>query len=427
MNRFDSKDTSSFSLASQESRAAFATFRESSSTLFDITIIGAGIVGLATAYKLLKDNPALKICVIEKEKTIAQHQTGHNSGVIHSGIYYKPGSLKAINCQKGYYELIEFAKEHGIKHDICGKVIVATNPKELPALENIYQRGVANGLAGIRKISAAEVKEIEPYVNSVEGIWVPQTGIIDYKDVAQKYLELILLAGATVLFENKVIQITEQSKQILVATNQQEITTRKVVNCAGLYSDKVTKLSAPNTDIQILPFRGEYFELVKNREYLVKNLIYPVPNPNFPFLGVHFTRMAHGGIEAGPNAVLAYKREGYTRWQVDGKELWETLSHPGFQKVAAKYWQDGLGELYRSYSKAAFVKALQHLIPSIKSEDLVEGNAGVRAQACDSKGNLIDDFMLIEQGNILNVCNAPSPAATASLAIGTEIAKRISQ
>ncbi len=391
---------------------------------FDITIIGAGIVGLATAHKLLEANPALKVCVIEKEKSIAQHQTGHNSGVIHSGIYYKPGSLKAINCQKGYHEIIEFAKEHGIKYDICGKIVVATNKNELPALENIYKRGIDNGLAGIRKISAAEIREIEPYVNSVEGIWVPQTGIIDYKDVAQKYLELIQASGAIVLFEQKVIQIIQQSSQILVATDKQEISTRKVVNCAGLYSDKITKLSAPDTDIQILPFRGEYFELVKNREYLVKNLIYPVPNPNFPFLGVHFTRMIHGGVEAGPNAVLAYKREGYTRWQFDRKELWETLSHPGFQKVAAKYWQDGLGELYRSYSKAAFVKALQHLIPSIKSDDLVVGNAGVRAQACDSKGNLVDDFMLVEQGNIIHVCNAPSPAATASLAIGAEIARR---
>jgi (S)-2-hydroxyglutarate dehydrogenase len=392
--------------------------------IFDITVIGAGIVGLATAHKAITQNPSLKVCVIEKEDKIAQHQTGHNSGVIHSGIYYKPGSLKAINCQKGYQQLIDFCKDYGIKHDLCGKVIVATSENERGSLDNIYKRGLENGLTGIKKISAQEVKEIEPHVRCVEGIWVPQTGIIDYKDVSAKYAELIVQNGGTLFLGEKVLNIHTSNNETVVITNKQEITSKIVVNCGGLYSDKVAKYTNKDIDVQIIPFRGEYYDLKKEKEYLVKNLIYPVPNPDFPFLGVHYTRMIHGGIEAGPNAVLAFKREGYSRWDINMKELFETLFFSGFQKVATKYWDEGWMEMKRSYSKRLFVKALQTLIPEIQAEDVERSGAGVRAQACDGAGNLLDDFAIFEKGNIINVCNAPSPAATSSLAIGETIAMK---
>jgi (S)-2-hydroxyglutarate dehydrogenase len=394
---------------------------------FDIIVIGAGIVGLATAYKLLEQNPKLKICVIEKETKIAQHQTGHNSGVIHSGIYYKPNSLKAINCQKGYQQLIDFCEQHGVKYDLCGKVIVATKPEERQSLDNIYKRGVENGLVGIKKITAQEVKEIEPHVQCVEGIWVPQTGIIDYKDVSAKYAVLIQEKGGTIFLGEKVLNIINKNNIAIVTTDKQEISTKVVINCCGLYSDKIAKLTNRELDLQIIPFRGEYYELKKEKEYLVKNLIYPVPNPDFPFLGVHYTRMIHGGIEAGPNAVLAFKREGYSRWDINLKELYETLTFSGFQKVATKYWDEGWSEMKRSYSKALFVKALQTLIPEIQADDVVRSGAGVRAQACDGQGNLLDDFSIIENENVINVCNAPSPAATSSLAIGNTIALKAIQ
>ena len=283
---------------------------------YDVIIIGAGIVGLATALRVLEQRPTFKVCVIEKEKEVAQHQTGHNSGVIHSGIYYKPGSLKAINCQQGYNQLIDFCKEQGIAYDLCGKVIVATKKEELGSLQNIYQRGVDNGLTGIRKISTAEVKEIEPHVACVEGVWVPQTGIVDYKAVARKYADLIHEKGGVIFLGEAVEKIISRENMSIVVTKKQEIETRTVVNCAGLQSDNITKLTSPDIDLKIIPFRGEYYELKKEKEYLVKNLIYPVPNPDFPFLGVHFTRMIGGGIEAGPNAVLAFKREGYIPWSV---------------------------------------------------------------------------------------------------------------
>jgi (S)-2-hydroxyglutarate dehydrogenase len=391
----------------------------------DITIIGAGIVGLATAFKLLEKNPKLRICVIEKESKIAQHQTGHNSGVIHSGIYYKPGSLKAINCQQGYQQLLDFCNNYGIKYELCGKVIVATSEKEKGSLDNIYKRGIENGLKGIKKINAQEVKEIEPHVHCVEGIWVPQTGIIDYKDVSAKYAELIEKLGGTIFLGEKVIKINTNKGEAIVETTKQEIKTKAVVNCCGLYSDKVAKYTQKEIDVKIIPFRGEYYDLKKEKEYLVKNLIYPVPNPDFPFLGVHYTRMIHGGVEAGPNAVLAFKREGYSRWDINPSELLETLSFSGFRKVATKYWDEGWMEMKRSYSKRLFVKALQTLIPEIQSEDVERSGAGVRAQACDSKGNLLDDFAIFEEGNIINVCNAPSPAATSSLAIGNTIASKV--
>ena len=397
---------------------------------YDIAIIGAGIVGLATAYKIVKVQPKLRICVIEKEHNLGLHQTSTNSGVIHSGIYYKPGSLKATNCKKGYDELLIFTKQHGIPHDICGKVIVATDTSELPSLDNILKRGEANGMTGIRMISAEECKEIEPYVRCEKAIWVPQTGIIDFPAMARKYAELIQNQGNTLLFNHQVMNIVEKNNSIVVETtpyfenNISEIEAKLVINCAGLYADKIAKLTQPEINVQVLPFRGEYFELKKEKEYLVNNLIYPVPNPNFPFLGVHFTRMIHGGIEAGPNAVFAFKREGYKRTDVDFTELWETLRFSGFRKIAAKYWREGLDELHRSYSKRAFVKTLQKLIPDIQSADITEGGAGVRAQACDAQGNLIDDFMILETKSVINVWNAPSPAATASLAIGESVAQK---
>jgi L-2-hydroxyglutarate oxidase len=388
----------------------------------DFIIIGGGIVGLSTAYHLIKENPKLKVVILEKENQIALHQTGNNSGVIHSGIYYKPGSLKAINCKKGYDQLIQFCNQNEIKFDLCGKIIVATEKNELPILNNIYERGISNELTGIKKINAQQIKEIEPHCAGIEGIWVPQTGIIDYKEVSQKYLELFLKLGGEILFGQKVLEIKTVNNNSEIQTQNTTFETKWVINCAGLYSDKIAKMSDSEIDVQILPFRGEYYNIKKEKEYLVKNLIYPVPNPNFPFLGVHFTRMINGGVEAGPNAVLAFAREGYTNKTIKWNELFETLGHSGFQKVALKYWKDGLYEMYRSYSKAAFVKALQKLIPEIKKEDLESGNAGVRAQACDSKGNLSDDFLIFENKNIINVCNAPSPAATSSLAIGESIA-----
>jgi (S)-2-hydroxyglutarate dehydrogenase len=392
---------------------------------FDIIIVGAGAVGLATAMHLLQKYPRMKIAVLEKEDNVAVHQTGNNSGVIHSGIYYKPGSLKAINCKTGYDMLLNFCNEHGVNYDICGKVVVATSEKEKTPLHNIFERGVENGLTGIKKISAAEVAEIEPHVKCVEGIWVPQTGIICYKEVTQKYKELFEKQGGTMHFGTKVLGIREKGANITVQTEKGDYETKYLINCAGLYSDQIAKMTMPEVDVKIVPFRGEYYELVKQKEYLVKHLIYPVPNPDFPFLGVHYTRMINGGIEAGPNAVLAFRREGYKRTDFHAGEFLETLGYRGFQKVAMKYWRDGIGEIYRSFSKPAFVRALKHLIPEVEEVDLVPGGAGVRAQAIDSKGNLVDDFLIYEKKHVINVCNAPSPAATASLSIGLEIAARL--
>lgn len=384
----------------------------------DVIIVGGGIVGLATALQLQKSNPSLKILLIEKESTLARHQTGNNSGVIHSGIYYKPGSLKATNCIRGYHLLIDFCREQNIPFELCGKIIVATEEKERPLLNTLYERGNQNGLTGLKRLKQGELREYEPHVNGLEGIFVPQTGIVDYKLVAEKYGEVLRANGASIHLNEKVNSIRESE----VITDKGNYSARLVINCAGLYSDKVATMTVPNLNVKIIPFRGEYYKLRKEKEYLVKNLIYPVPDPNFPFLGVHFTRMAKGGVEAGPNAVLAFRREGYKKSDINLSELTESLLWPGFQKVAKKYWRTGLGEMYRSFSKAAFTKALQKLIPEIQEGDLVEGGAGVRAQACDREGGLVDDFMILEAKNAINVCNAPSPAATSSLAIGETVA-----
>jgi (S)-2-hydroxyglutarate dehydrogenase len=391
---------------------------------YDVVIIGAGIVGLATAYKLIEQKPQLKIAVLEKENDVAKHQTGHNSGVIHSGIYYKPNSLKAINCRTGYDQLIDFCRKNDIEYDICGKIIVAFNEKELPILEGIQKRGIENGLVGTKKINKDEIKELEPHCGAISGIFVPQTGIIDYVDVSKKYRDIFLNYGGELHLGHKVIDIKQKNGVNYIETNATNFEAKWVINCAGLYSDKIAKLT-DDVDLQIIPFRGEYYDIKKEKQYLVNNLIYPVPNPDFPFLGVHFTRMIKGGVEAGPNAVFAFRREGYTNTDIHFKEFFESIGFRGFQKVAFKYWKDGLYEMYRSYSKRAFVKALQRLIPEITGDDIVQGGAGVRAQACDSKGNLIDDFLIYEKNGVINVCNAPSPAATSSIAIGQTISEKL--
>ncbi len=391
---------------------------------YDVVIIGAGIVGLATAYKLIEQKPQLKIAILEKENDIALHQTGHNSGVIHSGIYYKPNSLKAINCKTGYDQLLTFCQTHGIEYDLCGKVIVACEEKELISLENIYKRGIDNGLEGIKKINKAQIKDLEPHCGGISGVFVPQTGIIDYVDVSKKYRDIFLQYGGELHLNHKVVDIKQKNGVNYIETNAANFEAKWVINCAGLYSDKIAKLT-DDVDLQIIPFRGEYYDIKKEKQYLVKNLIYPVPNPDFPFLGVHFTRMIKGGVEAGPNAVFAFRREGYTNTDIHFKEFFESIGFRGFQKVAFKYWKDGLYEMYRSYSKRAFVKALQRLIPEIQGDDIVQGGAGVRAQACDSKGNLIDDFLIYEKNGVINVCNAPSPAATSSIAIGQTISEKL--
>jgi len=388
---------------------------------YDIIVVGGGIVGLATALKIKTSNPFLKVLLLEKENELAKHQTGNNSGVIHSGLYYKPGSLKAINCIHGYHLLIDFCKENNVPFELCGKIVVATEEKELPLLENLYVRGQQNGLENLKKLTKDELKAYEPYVNGLAGIFVPQTGIVDYKKVAEKYGELLQQKEADIHLGEQVIDIQVDPSKVVVVTQKQSYSAKLVVNCAGLYSDKVARMTVKDLNVKIIPFRGEYFKLRKEKEYLVKNLIYPVPDPNFPFLGVHFTRMAKGGVEAGPNAVLAFKREGYKKSDINLSELAETLAWPGFQKVASKYWRTGFGEMYRSFSKAAFTKALQKLIPEIQESDLVEGGAGVRAQACDREGGLVDDFLILEKDHVINVCNAPSPAATSSLAIGETV------
>jgi len=391
---------------------------------YDIIIIGGGIVGLATALRIMEQKPGLAILVVEKEAHPAQHQTGHNSGVIHSGIYYKPGSLKAINCIEGYNRLIAFCQAESIPYELCGKLIVATSQQELPVLDMIHQKGQANGLTGLRMLEKEALKEFEPHVNGIKGIRVPQTGIVDYKLVAQKMAQKLESMGATLHFGEKVLNIKAYGNEGTVVTDRTWYQGKLVINCAGLYSDKVARMTGAAPNLKIVPFRGEYYELVPEKEHLVKHLIYPVPDPSFPFLGVHFTRMIQGGVEAGPNAVLAFAREGYKKYNINPAELLETLAWPGFQKVAKAYWKTGMGELYRSFSKKAFTKALQKLIPEITEKDLKPGGAGVRAQACERDGGLVDDFVILENKLAINVCNAPSPAATSSLSIGQTVSEK---
>jgi len=393
--------------------------------MYNVVVIGGGIVGLASALKIKEKNPNYKVAVIEKERTIAQHQTGHNSGVIHSGLYYKPDSFKAKNCVDGYNQLVRFCEEEEINYEICGKIVVATKESQLETLDTLFERGKANGLDGIKKLSREELKEHEPHVEGVKGLFVPQTGIVDYTEVSNKYAEKFKHFGGEIFSSNKLVKFEEAKGFIHVHTSNERLTTRVVVNCGGLQSDKVAKLTGAKINYKIIPFRGEYYKIKPEKQHLVKNLIYPVPDPNFPFLGVHFTRMINGGIEAGPNAVLAYAREGYKKKNVNMPELLGSVFYPGFLRVAKKYWKTGFGELYRSYSKSAFTKALQELVPEVQKKDLIKGGAGVRAQACDRKGGLIDDFLVIEHDKFINVGNAPSPAATSSLSIGDSVADMV--
>ena len=389
---------------------------------YDVAIIGGGIIGLATAMTLISERPSLGLVVLEAENKLAAHQTGHNSGVIHSGLYYKPGSLKARNCVEGREVMYNFCREHNIAHDQCGKVVVATRPDEIPRLNNLEERGRANGLKDLKRLSSEELKEYEPHLNGIDGLHVPQTGIVDYTQVSQVYGDLIQKGGGVIRTSTRVTGCHVESNDLRLETTQDDIRCRFLVNCGGLQSDRVARLCGVDPGLQIVPFRGEYYELIPERHHLVKNLIYPVPDPQFPFLGVHFTRMIHGGVEAGPNAVLAFKREGYTRTSFSPKDAWSTLTFGGFWKLAGKHWQMGTGEFYRSFSKRAFVRALQRLVPDLRESDVHAAGAGVRAQALEPSGFLVDDFRIIETERMIHVLNAPSPAATASLSIGKTIA-----
>jgi len=391
----------------------------------DIVIVGGGIVGLATAYHLTEKYPNKKILVLEKEDEVAHHQTGNNSGVIHSGLYYKPGSLKAKNCIDGYHMMIQFCDEHEIPYDLCGKVVVATDKSELGRLRDLFDRGRENGLEGLEMLDQARLKEIEPHLAGIQGIRVPQTGIVNYKQVCQKLAEIITQRGGEIHLNTLVQSMKETADNVQITTSTISVECQLIINCAGLYSDEVAKMHLGKLDTRIIPFRGEYFELTAEAEHLVKHLIYPVPDPNFPFLGVHFTRMIGGGIEAGPNAVFAFKKEGYLRTDFNFKEFFGSLLWPGFQKVMFKYWKTGLGEMYRSFSKKAFTKALQRLIPEVQEEHLVPAPAGVRAQACDRTGGLLDDFKIVHEKRAIHVINAPSPAATSSLSIGKTISDMV--
>jgi len=385
----------------------------------DIIIIGGGIVGLATAYQFTLDYPHLKITLLEKEQYLAAHQTGHNSGVLHTGIYYKPGSLKALNCRGGKSRMENFCRQEEINFEICGKVIVAISEDELPALEMIYQRGRTNGVR-CEMITLEKLHELEPHVAGIQAVHVPEAGIVDFSQVCERFAERVReREGNKILCSTKVTGIC-QTPRMIIETEKGEFEGRYLVNCAGLYSDKITAMTQ-TPGAKIIPFRGEYYKVRPGKNHLCRNLIYPVPDPNFPFLGVHFTRMINGSLECGPNAVLAFAREGYTRSTVNILELADILSYPGFMKLAAKYWKAGAGEMWRSFSKAAFVRALQRLIPEINADDLEPAPAGIRAQAVMDSGKLVDDFLIQENENIVNVGNAPSPAATSSLNIGKHI------
>ena len=388
----------------------------------EIVIIGAGIVGVSTAYQLNKLQPNWKIKIIEKEPQVASHQTGHNSGVIHSGIYYKPGSLKAQNCIRGYDFLIEFCRKKNIPFEVCGKVIVALNETQLDALDKLYHRGIANGLKGLEYLNSSQIKEIEPHCTGIKGIKVPQTGIVAYKRVTEEMKKELEASNTVEFFFNEmVLSFNDDYTQ----TTKQKIKSDLVINCAGLYCDKIASLAGEKLDVRIIPFRGEYYTISPKKAHMVQNLIYPVPDANFPFLGVHFTRRITGEIEAGPNAVFAFKREGYRKTDFNLAETLQSLLWRGFQKVAFRYWKTGIGEFYRSFSKSAFTRALQELVPEIQKEDLEVAPAGVRAQACDKNGNLIDDFYIQESERFIHVLNAPSPAATSSLSIGLTISEKV--
>lgn len=391
---------------------------------YDVTIIGAGIIGLATAMELCRQHPGRRVIVLEKEQTIAAHQTGHNSGVIHAGLYYRPGSQKATFCVEGARALRAFCDEHGIRYELVGKVVVATSEEELPALEVLYRRGLTNGVEGLTMIGPERLREIEPHARGVRAIHSPNTGIVDYHEVARAYATEVQKHGGEVVTGAKVLQIARDGSVMRIETSRHAVQTRYLINCAGLYADAIARLAGVEPPVRIIPFRGEYYTVAPSAQHLVRGLIYPVPDPRFPFLGVHFTRRINGEVEAGPNAVLAFAREGYTKAKVVLGELLGTLGYVGFWAMARKYWRVGLEEFYRSFSKKAFTQALQKLVPEIQERDLAPGGAGVRAQAVDRNGVLLDDFSIVETERALHVLNAPSPAATASLAIARHLVSR---
>lgn len=395
------------------------------SSPYDLVIIGGGIVGLASAYQCLQKRPGIKLLLLEKEETLAHHQTGRNSGVIHSGIYYKPGSLKALNCREGYRQLLEFCQSHSVPHEICGKVIVATEPSELPRLATLETRAADNGLKGVKQIAAEDIPQYEPHVKGIAALHVPETGIVDYQDLCEKLGAEIRKKGGDIQLSTRLLSIDETSHGLTLETTAGTFLTHQLCTCAGLHSDRLARQSDPDVDLRIIPFRGEYYELAPEKQHLVKNLIYPVPDPAFPFLGVHFTRMVEGGVEAGPNAVLALAREGYQWTDINLRDLADTFAWPGFWKLARKHWKMGSDEVVRSLSKKAFTHALRRLIPEIQESDLTPAPSGVRAQACNSAGALLDDFSILQRGRALHICNAPSPAATAALSIGENIAQKL--
>jgi (S)-2-hydroxyglutarate dehydrogenase len=396
---------------------------QSNTEPFDCVIIGGGIVGLSTAWALLERKQGARIAVLEKEDSLARHQTGRNSGVIHSGIYYKPGSLKAKLCRAGRRRLVEFCRTHGIRHEVCGKVIVAASQSELPRLYDLYERGLANGL-NVKKLSAEEVSDIEPHARCTTGIHVPETGIVDFVAVCTELRELIESQGGELRLGTKVDGIQTTGRETVLETSKGTVGARFIVNCGGLHSDRIAILAGANPDARIVPFRGEYYEVKPERRFLVRNLVYPVPDPQFPFLGVHFTRMIDGAVHAGPNAVLSLKREGYYRTSFDLRDFVDTITYPGFWRLARKHARSGLEEVYRSFSRKAFTRSLQRLIPEICEQDLVSGPAGVRSQALRPDGGLVDDFLIVNTMSGMHICNAPSPAATASLEIGRIVAEK---
>ncbi len=388
---------------------------------YNVVIIGGGVVGLGVALEITRRFPHMRLLLLEKEDRVARHQSGHNSGVIHSGVYYKPGSMKARLCVTGAAAMVEFCREHGVAHQVCGKVIVATHADELARLEELRKRGEANGLAGLRLIGPEELREIEPHATGMQALVVPSTGITDYAKVCEKYAELISSRGGTVLTSAAATGIRRLASEIIVETSRGAFSTTSLINCAGLFSDRISRMAGDEAGVMIIPFRGEYYDLVPERASLVRALIYPVPDPRFPFLGVHFTRRISGKVDAGPNAVLALAREGYRHSDISVRDLASSLAFPGFWRMARQHWRNGLDEFRRSLSKPAFVRALQRLLPEVGERDLVRGGSGVRAQALKPDGALVDDFLFVPSGKVLHVLNVPSPAATASLAIGKTI------
>jgi L-2-hydroxyglutarate oxidase len=394
--------------------------------MFDFAVIGGGIVGLSTARALLERHPGARLVVLEKERGWARHQTGHNSGVIHSGIYYEPGSLKARFCREGARALVEFCQERGIDHEICGKVIAAVEPDELPLLDDLYEQGLKNSIE-VEKIGPEELREIEPHASGLAALKVPSTGIVDFAKVAEAFAAIVKENGGQLRTGTEVKSISETGGAVVMRADRGAFRARRLVNCAGLHSDRVARLCGVEPGTKIVPFRREYYELRPERRYLVKNLIYPVPNSGFPFLGVHFTRSIYGIVEAGPNAVLGFAREGYKKTDFDFRDFIEQLTYPALWRLARKNWRTGIGEIHRSFSKKAFVGGLKKLVPEIEEEDVVPIAAGVRAQALEEDGALVDDFLIEEGKDSVHVLNAPSPAATASIPIGEEIAKRVTE